>query len=73
LRQKKVYFEDRIKFISLIEDYEQFIFELNLDPKLIMSEGSTEFIDGMSDKLKELKELPVEETGVPSDSSKKEE
>jgi uncharacterized protein (DUF697 family) len=60
LHQQKIYRGDREKFIALIEDYEQFVFELNINPELHASKNSEAFIGDMNDKLKELKGLEME-------------
>jgi uncharacterized protein (DUF697 family) len=59
LSQKKVYLKDRDAFVHLIEDYENFIIELELNPKNYSDKDKAK-MEEMAKQLSELKNLPVD-------------
>jgi uncharacterized protein (DUF697 family) len=59
LKQQKIYENDRQEFITLIEEYEQFIVELELDPNNYTEEQKPILIE-LESKLGMLKKLEIE-------------
>jgi uncharacterized protein (DUF697 family) len=60
LSQKKVYQKDRDAFVHLIEDYENFVVGLEVNPQNYSDENKKAKMEEMAEHLSELKNLPID-------------
>jgi uncharacterized protein (DUF697 family) len=65
IAQKKIHENERDEFIKLLDDYEQFIIELEIDPNNY-SDDNKQILTDLESKLANLKELDVTELNDPS-------